>query len=309
MASGSRTNTSKDLVIYEPTTWDLVYTGEEVNRPSKTVTNPPAWLIQLFSRLQKPEEDVKLLADPRNDEDAKEIDISHLRDYDETLSKNASELFWEITQDATLQNTLTQERFNMIVKDCQIFGHEIWTAIGGLRYNTIGKENTQDERMNRINTDLRLIKAGDDYWRHAVQSWAQGQGQPQTEFASDVERRIAEIRHQVEREQVNNQKRLEAEFRAELHKFEEQRKRDEERCKSTDALMAKRLQAAEDKLRKAKSSDAQTIFDTEMEAIRNFHIHTPSREAIPEIPEYAFTETGGNNNPPPPPKGHTKENP
>jgi hypothetical protein len=49
--------------------------------------------------------------------------------------------------------------------------------------------------------------------------------------------------------------------------------------------MAKRLQAAGEKLRKAKSSDTETIFDTEMEAIRNFHIHTPSREAMPEIPE------------------------
>jgi hypothetical protein len=220
MASGSRTNTSKELVIYEPTTWDLVYTGEEVNCSSTTVTNPPAWLVQLFSRLQKAEEDIKLLADARNDEDAMEIDIAHLRDYYETLSKNASELFWEITQDATLQNALTQERFNMIVKDCQMFGHEIWTTIGGLRHDTIGKENAQDERINRINTDLRLIKAGDDYWRNAVHSWAQGQEQRQTEFASDIHRRIAEIRRQVECEQVNNPKRLEAEFRAELNKFE-----------------------------------------------------------------------------------------
>jgi hypothetical protein len=46
-----------------------------------------------------------------------------------------------------------------------------------------------------------------------------------------------------------------------------------------------------------------------MEAIRNFHIHTPSQEATPEIPEQAIRETGGNNNPPPPPKGHTKEYP
>jgi hypothetical protein len=191
--------------------------------PQRSLT-PPAWLVQLFSRLQKAEEDVKLLADARNDDDAMEIDISHLRDYYETLSKNASELFWEITQDVSLQNELTQERFNIIVKDCQMFGHEIWTAIVGLRHDTIGKEIAQDERMNRINTDLRLIKAGDDYWRNAVHSWAQGQEQRQTEFASDVDRRIAEIRRKVEREQVNNQKLLEAEFRAELNKFEEQRK-------------------------------------------------------------------------------------
>jgi hypothetical protein len=127
----------------------------KLTAPATTVTNPPAWLIQLFSRLQKAEEDVKLLADARNDEDAMEIDISHLRDYYETLSKNASELFWEITQDATLQNALTQERFNIIVKDCQMFGHEIWTAIGSLRHDTIGKENAEDKRMNRINTDFR----------------------------------------------------------------------------------------------------------------------------------------------------------
>jgi hypothetical protein len=93
MASGSRTNTSKELVIYEPTTWDLVYTGEEVNRPSTIITNPPAWLFQLFSCIQNAVEDIKLLADARNDEDAMEIDISHLRDYYETISKNASELF------------------------------------------------------------------------------------------------------------------------------------------------------------------------------------------------------------------------
>jgi hypothetical protein len=51
----------------------------------------------------------------------------------------------------------------MIINDCQMLGHEIWTAIGRLRDDTIGKENVDDERMNWINTYLRLIKAGDDY--------------------------------------------------------------------------------------------------------------------------------------------------
>jgi hypothetical protein len=46
-----------------------------------------------------------------------EIGISHLPDYYETLSKNASESFCANTQDATLQNALIQERFNMIVID------------------------------------------------------------------------------------------------------------------------------------------------------------------------------------------------
>jgi hypothetical protein len=78
---GSRINTGKEVVIYELIILDLVYTGEEINRPSTTVTNPAAWLVQLFPRLQKTEEAVKLSAETRNDEDTMEIDISHLRDY------------------------------------------------------------------------------------------------------------------------------------------------------------------------------------------------------------------------------------
>jgi hypothetical protein len=39
--------------------------------------------------------------------------------------------------------------------------------------------------------------------------------------------------------------------------------------------MATHLQAAEEKLTRAKGTDAQTIFETEIEAIRNFPIATP----------------------------------
>jgi hypothetical protein len=81
MASGSRTNTGKELVNYEPTTWDLVYTGEEVNHHSTIVSNHPACLVQLLSHLQKAKEYVKLLADARHDEDAIEIELSHPQDY------------------------------------------------------------------------------------------------------------------------------------------------------------------------------------------------------------------------------------
>jgi hypothetical protein len=59
--------------------------------------------------------------------------------------------------------------------------------------------------------------------------------------------------------------------------------------------MAKRLQAAEETLKPAKGIDALTIFDTEMEAIRNFHIIIPRRENTPGIP------TIRNQNPPPVP--------
>jgi hypothetical protein len=55
--------------------------------------------------------------------------------------------------------------------------------------------------------------------------------------------------------------------------------------------MAKRRQAADEKLNRANGTDVQTIFDTKMEAIRNFHIITPLRENMQDIP------TGGNHYP------------
>jgi hypothetical protein len=57
--------------------------------------------------------------------------------------------------------------------------------------------------------------------------------------------------------------------------------------------MAKCLHAAEQKLKRAKYTDRQTIFDTEIEAIRNFHIITPPREKSLGI------QMVGNQNPPP----------
>jgi hypothetical protein len=60
--------------------------------------------------------------------------------------------------------------------------------------------------------------------------------------------------------------------------------------------MANRVRAAEEKLKRAKGTDAQTIFDTEMVAIRNFHIVTPPRENTPGIPI-----VGNQNSPPIPP--------
>jgi hypothetical protein len=57
--------------------------------------------------------------------------------------------------------------------------------------------------------------------------------------------------------------------------------------------MAKCLQAGEEKLKRAKGTDAQTIFDTEREAISNFHIVTALRENPPGIP------TAENQTPPP----------
>jgi hypothetical protein len=87
MGSRSTPNTSKELLINEPTTWDLVYTRIELNNPCRTVTDPHDALIQLFSRFPKAKEYVTLLADARHDEDAMEIDISYLRDHYKPCSK------------------------------------------------------------------------------------------------------------------------------------------------------------------------------------------------------------------------------
>jgi hypothetical protein len=54
---------------------------------------PHAWITQLFARLQKADEDVRLLAEAREEEDAMEIDISYMRSFYDTRNKNASELF------------------------------------------------------------------------------------------------------------------------------------------------------------------------------------------------------------------------
>jgi hypothetical protein len=66
--------------------------------------------------------------------------------------------------------------------------------------------------------------------------------------------------------------------------------------------MAKFLQGAQEKHRKAKSSDVQTIFDTEMEVIQIFHIYNSSREVMSKDLDQAIPETRANNNSPPPSK-------
>jgi hypothetical protein len=104
---------------------------------------------------------------------------------------------------------------------------------------------------------------------------------------------IEEIRGHVEIRNAQTEQALAKQFHEELKKSEQQRQRDEDRRRRADALMAKRLQAAEEKLKRAKGTGTQKIFDTEMEAIRNFHIVTPPRQNTPGIP------TVGTQNPPP----------
>jgi hypothetical protein len=73
--------------------------------------------------------------------------------------------------------------------------------------------------------------------------------------------------------------------------------------------MAKYHEAADETLRTALCSDAQTIFDMEMKAIQNFEIYIPTRDGMPQNPAQAIPETVAKNNPPPPTKRHIQENP
>jgi hypothetical protein len=150
------------------------------------VCNPPAWITQHFACLQKAEDDVRLLAEAREEEDAMEINISEMRSYYETLSKNASALFSQITQNHLFESALAEECFHEIVRGGQRFGNEIWTAISGLRNDAEGQENAHTERSNCIKDDLRLLKAGDDYWKNAIHSCAQGQDRRHEHLAVHV---------------------------------------------------------------------------------------------------------------------------
>jgi hypothetical protein len=57
------------------------------------VCDPPALITQAFARLQKAEDDVKLLAEASEEEDVMEVNISYMHTNYETLSKYVSELF------------------------------------------------------------------------------------------------------------------------------------------------------------------------------------------------------------------------
>jgi hypothetical protein len=106
-------------------------------------------------------------------------------------------------------------------------------------------------------------------------------GQQIEEIQGSIKIRNAQIEHALAKQ-----------FYEELTKFKQQSQREEDRWRRVEAVIAKHCQAAEEKLKRAKSTDAQIIFDTEMEAIRHFQILTPPQENTLGI------LTIGNQNPP-----------
>jgi hypothetical protein len=99
-----------------------------------------------------------------------EIHIFDMCSYYKTLTRNKSELFWEITQNDSFESALVEESFNNIVRDCQIYGNQIWTPITGSHRDAEGNEDANIECTTRINDDLRLLTAGDDDWKKPVQT-------------------------------------------------------------------------------------------------------------------------------------------
>jgi hypothetical protein len=96
-------------------------------------------------------------------------------------------------QNISLHGGFIQERFNHLVKNCQMFSSKAWTAIGGLRHQSKGKEKAYWERIDRINEDLRLIKSGDEFWKKPVNTWTQNQEERQDRLAEHLGQQTSKI--------------------------------------------------------------------------------------------------------------------
>jgi hypothetical protein len=123
----------------------------------------------------------------------------------------------------SLETALAEERFNVIVSDCRMFGNEIWTVIGGLQNDTAGKEQAHAQRADPITGDLRLLKAGDDYSKSPIQTWAQGQERRDDRRSEHVGQQIEDIQGHVETRNAQTEQALAKQFHKELKKFEQQR--------------------------------------------------------------------------------------
>jgi hypothetical protein len=120
-----------------------------------------------------------------------------MRNYYETLSKmcpnyfgkspkiNRSNLLWQknISTKSSETARYSATRFGLQLADCKMMPKAKKMPI---------------EYANHINDDLHLLKAGDDYWKKAIHSWAQGQERRHEHLAVHVGQQIEEIRGHVE---------------------------------------------------------------------------------------------------------------
>jgi hypothetical protein len=294
--AGKAATPNNQLVIYEPANWESVYAGNEIQRCTTTLIDPPAWLVQLFIRLQKAENDVKLLAEASQGQDATENNVTDLKQYYQTLSDNASSLFREISQSMNLQGSYTEGRFREIVNSCQMFGNDIWTTISRLRRDAEGKENVHEERTNRINEDLRLLKAGDDYWKTSFQNWAREHEQCQACLSANVHQQTGKIRDDTRNDAANNRRLLD-QFRREANFCQDQLRRE------ANEIM-QRVREAERRLENARR-DIETVYNMEIETLRNFHNYSEVSTLRVQTPGISL-RSNGNQLPAPLPQAPTR---
>jgi hypothetical protein len=77
----------QEKIPFQTTSWlstnqptGRLFITTRASRDTTTIENAPQWLIRLFQRLQKAEEDVRALAAAAASADAMDVDVSELRD-------------------------------------------------------------------------------------------------------------------------------------------------------------------------------------------------------------------------------------
>jgi hypothetical protein len=108
-------------------------------------------------------------------------------------------------------------------------GNDIWTAIGNLQVDAEDKRDALASRMTRINEDLSLFKAGDDYWKAILKDWANQQELRQLQIREE----FGELRQETHQQTDKNHKRLAEQMRAEMKAQVEKMRRQQ------DAIMKK----------------------------------------------------------------------
>jgi hypothetical protein len=124
--------------------------------------------------------------------------------------------------------------------------------------------------INRINDGFRLLKVGQDYWKTAVTEWAAQQEQWQLRIAEEI-RNIREESHCCTHE---SHKEIAEQLRKEMKVPVEKLKQEQ------DEIM-RRLRDAEKKVDEADDENTETVCETEMEMLRNFHMRSGSRSPSP----------------------------
>jgi hypothetical protein len=235
-----------------------------------------------------------------------DIDVGDLREHYEELTRNATSLFQQFTLSIESQNTYTEGRFRQVVQNCQTFGHDVWTAIGGIRDDAKGKEDAFSNRINRINDDVRLLKVGEDYWKTAVTEWAALQEQRQLRIAEEIGNMREESHCRTHESHKEIAEQLPKEMKVQVEKLK----------KEQDEIM-RGLREAEKKVDEADNENANTVYETEMEMLRNFYMRSgapspsPHQRKIPGTWSAIPARGQGRNKlppPPPPPAGQQGNN-